>query len=96
MNNTLKDNQCPAHSEQPSDDAQATWLSIFAPNITQRLNDDAPGSTLEDTDIPLLMGLCSFESLYHYKTSQWCTIFTESEWEAYEYYTDLEKFYNTG
>ena len=96
MNNTLKDNQCPAHSGQLSGEAQAIWLSIFAPNITQRLNSDAPGSTLVDADIPMLMSLCSFESLSHRKTSSWCGVFTQEDWEAYEYYTDLEKFYNTG
>jgi len=96
MNSTLKDNQCPAHSEKPSQDAQAAWLSIFAPNITQRLNSYAPGSTLVDADIPPLMSLCSFESLFHHKTSPWCGIFTKEEWAAYEYYTDLEKFYYTG
>lgn len=42
------------------------------------------------------MSLCSFESLYHYSTSPWCDVFEKQQWEDYEYYTDLEKFYGTG
>lgn len=102
QNNTLHGGQsCPAHDDEPANRAQAAWLSHFAPNITARLNAAAPGSTLQDEDIPMLMSLCSFESLYHYSTSPWCHVFHSSdegtdEWAAYEYWGDLEKFYNTG
>ncbi|KAG8819579.1 hypothetical protein FRC17_010393 [Serendipita sp. 399] len=76
--------------------AQAQWLSHFAPKITARLNAAAPGSTLVDEDIPMLMALCSFESLAHYQTSKWCNVFYEEEWRDFEYWSDLEKYYNTG
>ncbi|KAG8853712.1 hypothetical protein FRB91_004476 [Serendipita sp. 411] len=96
-NNSLHGIQnCPAHSDEPSDKAQAIWLSKFAPNITARLNAAAPGSTLVDEDIPMLMSICSFESLAHYRTSKWCNVFSEGEWQDFEYWSDLEKYYNTG
>lgn len=66
MNNTLKNNQCPNHSEKPADLAQELYLQEFAPPIVARLNDQAPGSTLQIEDILPLMSLCSFESLYKY------------------------------
>jgi hypothetical protein len=75
---------------------QAKWLGIFAPNITTFLNSQAQGSTLVDEDVPELMSLCSYESLYHYATTPWCDVFDEKQWQDYEYYTDLEKFYGTG
>jgi Histidine phosphatase superfamily (branch 2) len=96
VNNTLWNNQCPRANHDLSDEILAKWDSVFAPPIVRRLNALAPGANLTQGDIMPLMSLCSFETLARQKTSLWCWVFKPKEYEKFEYWTDLEKYYFTG
>lgn len=42
------------------------------------------------------MSLCPLETLAKGITSHFCDLFTEEEFEGYEYYQDLDKYYAYG
>ncbi|EPQ58850.1 phytase, partial [Gloeophyllum trabeum ATCC 11539] len=94
LNDTLDDAMCP---KAGSNDAQTdAWLSVFAPNITARLNAGAPGANLTDVDTYNIMTLCPFESVAKENTSAFCRLFTDEEFAGFEYMGDLDKYYGTG
>jgi len=103
-NDTLQDNNCPnaggSHKEMTE------WLDVYGPPITARLNSWAPGANLVNEDIQGLMMLCAFHTVasvpYGYiegsplPFSPFCSLFTPDEFEAFEYSSDLDKYYSTG
>ena len=42
------------------------------------------------------MAMCPFDSVAKETLSPFCTMFTEEDFRAFEYYGDLEKYYKTG
>lgn len=94
LNNTLANKMCPKAGN--ADDQTHQWQTIFAPSIVDRLNRGAPGANLTDVDIPYLISLCPFETVAKQKWSPFCALFTREEFEAFEYYGDLNKFYGYG
>ncbi|KAF8870777.1 histidine phosphatase superfamily [Infundibulicybe gibba] len=93
-NDTLNDSMCPSAS---SSDAQtAQWLSIYAAPITFRLNSQAPGAELDETDIFNLLSLCPFHTVATEELSPFCDLFTAEEFAAFDYSGDLNKYYGTG
>ncbi|KAA1469415.1 acid phosphatase [Dentipellis sp. KUC8613] len=93
-NNTLDAGMCPnaGDGSKQSDE----WLSIFAPPITARLNKAAPGANLTDDDTLSLMSMCPFHTIVEQRPSPFCSLFTEDEFDGYEYRNDLDKFYGMG
>ncbi|KAI0738844.1 histidine phosphatase superfamily [Daedaleopsis nitida] len=93
VNNTLNQD-CP----KAADGSEETdiWLSVFAPTLAARLNKAAPGAKLNQTHIFGLLAMCPFESVAKEKLSPFCTLFTEDDFRAFEYWGDLEKYYKTG
>ncbi|KAJ7885122.1 phytase [Mycena olivaceomarginata] len=97
-NDTLQDNN--------STKEMTEWLDVFGPPITARLNSWAPGANLTNEDIHGLMMLCAFHTVasvpYGYTEgsplpfSPFCSLFTPSEFESFEYSSDLDKYYSTG
>ena len=85
---------CPNAGEP--DEQTDIWTNIFTPPIVERLNSWAPGANLVPADVPSLMSLCAFESIALEKLSSWCSLFTSKEFEQYEYWSDVEKYYNRG
>lgn len=79
-----------------SDDQDQEWLSIFAPPIAARLNQWAPGAHLKDKDVYGLMSMCAFHTLSLENRSPFCALFTEADFDGYEYRNDIDKFYGTG
>ncbi|GAW07716.1 phosphoglycerate mutase-like protein [Lentinula edodes] len=79
-----------------SDNQTDTWIAIYTPSIVQRLNNAAPGANLSSNDVFNLMTLCAFESVATESISDWCRLFDEDEWKAFEYEMDLDKYYGTG
>ncbi|KAK7029516.1 NAPDH-dependent diflavin reductase [Paramarasmius palmivorus] len=85
-------------------EATDAWIAIFAPSITKRLNEGAPGANLTDAEIYSLMSLCAFDTAAHssegdygkVELSPFCGLFSKEEFEDFEYVGDLDKFYNTG
>lgn len=72
------------------------FVDIAAKPIAARLNSVAPGANLDPMDVHAIMHLCPFETVAKERLSPFCSIFTEQDFEIYEYAGDLEKFYNTG
>ena len=85
---------CPNAGEP--DEQTDMWTNIFTPPIVERLNSWAPGANLLPADVPSLMSLCAFESIALEKLSPWCSLFTSKEFQQYEYWSDVEKYYNRG
>ncbi|KAG2142802.1 histidine phosphatase superfamily [Suillus bovinus] len=93
-NNTLQDHMCP--NSQASHDEANMWRDVFSASIVQRLNTAAVGAEILSEDIPGLMSLCAFETVFEEKESQFCDLFSLKEFRAYDYYQDLLKYYDTG
>lgn len=79
-----------------SDYQTTLWQDTFAPRIVQRLNAEFTSLNLSNADIPSLISLCAFHSLALISRSPWCGLFEQRDFEEYEYYGDLDKYYNTG
>ncbi|KAH8677918.1 histidine phosphatase superfamily [Xylariales sp. PMI_506] len=101
-NNTLSHDLCTefesGDDSEVGDDAQADFLSVFGPNVTARVNANLVGANLTTTQTIYLMDLCTFETMASSNgtISQWCSLFTEDEWEYYDYYETLGKYYGFG
>ncbi|KAJ7618166.1 acid phosphatase [Mycena polygramma] len=99
-NDTLDNSGCPNAGN--SDNQTDTWLAVFAPNITARLNSWAPGANLTDAETYALISMCPFHTVGSFvpggqlKLSPFCALFTDAEFAAFEYSMDLDKYYGTG
>ncbi|KAF8857902.1 phosphoglycerate mutase-like protein [Acephala macrosclerotiorum] len=98
-NNTLNHGLCTSFEDGSdsdiADSAQATWISIFTPNITARLNLNLPGVNFTSSDTISFMDLCPFNTVANDlgTISPFCDLITEDEWKAYDYYQSLGKYY---
>ena len=72
------------------------FIDISAKDIAARLNSRAPGVNLTARDSYAIMHLCPFDTVAREAISPFCGLFSEKDFEIYEYAGDLEKFYNTG
>jgi hypothetical protein len=101
-NNTLNNNLCASFEDGPfasiGHAAQSTWLDVFAPSITARLNNNLPGTNLNSAETINLMDMCPFDTVASSsgQISPFCGLFTEDEWQQYDYYQSLGKYYGYG
>ncbi|KAI9654753.1 MAG: hypothetical protein M1821_005747 [Bathelium mastoideum] len=101
-NNTLNHGLCAAFEEGPdskiSDSAQAEWAATFVPPIQARLRNNLPGANLTQKDTIDMMDLCPFNTVASPSgaLSPFCNLFTQSEWEQYDYYRTLGEYYGFG
>ncbi|KAG1762194.1 phosphoglycerate mutase-like protein [Suillus occidentalis] len=93
-NNTLEDHMCP--NSRASEDEANVWRDMFSVSIVHRLNTAAIGAEILSEDIPGLMSLCAFETVFEEKESPFCDLFSLKEFQAYNYYHDLLKYHKTG
>ncbi|KAJ7137743.1 histidine phosphatase superfamily [Mycena epipterygia] len=95
-NDTLENHMCP--NADSSDVQTAEWLAIYAPEITARLNAWAPGASLTNRETQALISLCAFHTVASTpaRLSPFCALFTPSDFAAFDYSADLDKYYNTG
>ncbi|KAK0207139.1 phytase [Desarmillaria ectypa] len=93
-NDTLDDNLC--ENAGDSDDQTNAWLAIYAPTITARINEGAPGANVSDDDTYSLLSMCPFDTMAKEKRSPFCDIFEAADFEGFEYSGDLDKYYGTG
>lgn len=102
FNNTLDHDLCTNFEDGPdsdiSDNAQATWTSVFVPPIQRRLNHELPGANFSTTQVIDMMDLCPFNTVNNAggKISPFCDLFTQKEWQQYGYYESLGKWYGYG
>jgi hypothetical protein len=98
-NNTLDHGLCTefesGFDSTIGDSAQASWVSIFTPPILSRLLENLPGMNFTNKDTVYMMDLCPFNTVTNEQgnISPFCALFTESEWQAYDYYQSLGKYY---
>lgn len=102
-NVTLAGAYCPAFTDgiysEVGDDAQSTFNQIWVPAVQKRLNAQMPGANLTLSQTIDLMDLCPFETVASTggsTLSSFCGLFTYEEWDAYNYYQTLGKFYGHG
>ncbi|CAF9914986.1 MAG: hypothetical protein ALECFALPRED_009892 [Alectoria fallacina] len=98
-NNTLDHGLCTAfEASNIGSIAQSTYAFIFTPAITVRLNANLPNANLTLTDTISIMDLCPFETVASLSStpSPFCNLFTQAEWEQYDYYQTLGKYYGYG
>ena len=96
LNHALCDNFEREHEEGLTDIGRDIYRDIFTTPITARLNKDLPGAGLENDDTIMIMDLCPFETVAsptdHF--SPFCSLFTQEEWQQYDYYETLGKYYS--
>ena len=98
-NNTLDHGLCTAfEASDIGTIAQSTFAYVFTPSITARLNANLPNANLTLTDTIFIMDLCPFETVASSSNtaSRFCSLFTLAEWEQYDYYQSLGKYYGYG
>jgi hypothetical protein len=101
-NNTLDHGLCTSFEDGYDStigaSAQASWAAVFTPNITARLNANLPGVSFTTTETIYMMDLCPFTTVANIlgTISPFCSLFTEAEWKAYDYYQTLGKYYGYG
>lgn len=96
QNNTLDHGLCTVFEDSDlASDAQQQWVDIFIPPITARLNQNLPGAKLSSLDTIYVMDLCPFNTVASPtgELSPFCTLFTEEEWQGYNYFQSLGKYY---
>lgn len=98
-NNTLDHGLCMEFEEgyysTIGGSAQETWVAIFTPEITDRLNAGLPGANISLKETIFMMDLCPYNTVANPLgyLSPFCGLFTEAEWKAYDYYQSLGKYY---
>jgi hypothetical protein len=99
QNNTLDHGLCEAfESSKVGSEAQQKWADVFTPPIAKRLNKNMQGAALDGNDAIHVMDLCPFETIASDigKLSPFCYLFSEKEWQQYDYYQSLGKYYGYG
>jgi Histidine phosphatase superfamily (branch 2) len=101
FNNTLDPSICTNFENSDlADDVQATFADVFVPQILKRVQAHLHGITLTSTDVIYLMDMCPFDTVARTpdasELSPFCDLFTKSEWEQYNYYQSLGKYYGYG
>lgn len=69
--------------------------STYEPAIVRRLAKQNPDLEFAEGEIFIMQCLCGFETIVK-GSSHWCKVFTEEEWESFEYARDVIHFYRAG
>ena len=101
MNNTLNHGLCRSFETEHvgiMDKATIGWLESFMPTVRKRINNLLKGANMTDLETLYLMDLCPFETVADPsgQLSNFCKLFTESEWKAYDYLQTIGKYYGYG
>ncbi|KAI5115967.1 hypothetical protein M0805_000610 [Coniferiporia weirii] len=94
LNDTLDDNMCP--NAGSGDDQTNAWQAVYGSPIAARLNSLSPGANLTASDVSSLISLCPFDTLANEVPSPFCNLFNQTDFEGFEYFGDLGKYYGTG
>ena len=78
--------------------AQGSFAATFIPTITSRLNTDLSNANITEPETIFLMDLCPFETIASPTgtPSPFCALFSQAEWEQYDYYQTVGKYYSFG
>ena len=92
---TIPHKSCPNFTKKAGDNELATFISYYTKGTLARLQPHAP-ILLEPNDIVGMQQLCGYESAINGQLSSICSIFTPTDWLAYEYAWDLKYSYMVG
>ncbi|KAG5925537.1 hypothetical protein E4U42_004193 [Claviceps africana] len=87
-----------AHDSERAGEQKNAWKKFWATPVMDRLNEQLPGANMTLEDTISMMDLCPFNTVTSatLKLSPFCQLFTKQEWEAYDYYQSLDKWYAYG
>ena len=89
FNNTLAPwNNCPNANNDIYNfgfNASDTWQNIYLKNTVKRLQQYIDGVELTIADVAAMQQLCAYETV-SLGFSKFCDLFTEEEWEGFEYW----------
>ncbi|KAG2078611.1 phosphoglycerate mutase-like protein [Suillus decipiens] len=71
------------------------WADIYLKSAQERLQPLIPGFNLTTSQLIAMQEMCTYETVA-LGYSEFCDLFTEEEWEGYEYYVDLNFWYSEG
>ncbi|KAA1471753.1 phosphoglycerate mutase-like protein [Dentipellis sp. KUC8613] len=71
------------------------WAAIYTVPTVKRLSKSIKGVNLTATDIIAMQQACAYETVA-LGFSSFCNLFTEEEWEQFEYFNDLSFWYGNG
>ncbi|KAI0824475.1 phosphoglycerate mutase-like protein [Trametes gibbosa] len=99
FNNTLAPSKtCPnAHDSTKGDRAipyVRQWAEVYLPDALARLRPQVDGINLSIEDVYTMQQLCAYETVA-LGYSRFCELFTEKEWEGFDYAVDLYFWYNS-
>ena len=92
---TIPHKSCPNFTKKAGDKELAKFISYYTTGTLSRLQPHAPVH-LTPNDIVGMQQLCGYESAITGQVSPICSIFTPTEWMAYEYAWDLKYSYMVG
>ncbi|EGX94700.1 3-phytase B precursor [Cordyceps militaris CM01] len=101
-NNTLEHGNCKLFEDGPGKKEgsakQKEWKDIWVPPVQKRLSKMLPGAKFDTDSTVYFMELCPFETVAspELALSPFCRAFSEDEWQNYDYYQSLEKWYVYG
>ena len=72
------------------------FVDIAGKDIAARLNSHAQDANLTAQDAYAIMHMRPFDTVAKEAVSPFCALFSEEDFEIYEYAGDLKKFYKTG
>ena len=92
---TCTDFETKAPFNQTATEAQLTFAKIFVPPIAARLNADLAPTVLSIAETIQIMELCPFNTVASPEgaISPFCNLFTSDEWNSYNYYSTLGKYF---
>ncbi|KAJ8591500.1 phosphoglycerate mutase-like protein [Rhizopogon salebrosus TDB-379] len=77
-------------------DTQASkWANVYLQTAQKRLQAMIQGFNLTISDLINMQEMCAYETVA-LGFSKFCDLFTEEEWEGYEYFVDLGFWYSDG
>ncbi|KAI0273831.1 phosphoglycerate mutase-like protein [Gloeopeniophorella convolvens] len=73
----------------------AEWANVYLRTARARLQEQIPGYTLSIEDVYTMQQMCAYETVA-IGFSKFCSLFTEEEWEGFNYAMDVYFWYNSG
>ncbi|KAJ7682173.1 phosphoglycerate mutase-like protein [Mycena polygramma] len=73
----------------------AKWAGVYLKNALKRVGSQMVGYDLTIEDVYVLQQLCAYETVA-LGYSKFCELFTEEEWDGFDYSLDLFFWYNSG
>ena len=71
------------------------FRKTYEPGIVERLAKQNPHFPFTEAEIFTMQQICGFETIAK-ESSPWCDVFSQQEWDAFEYSRDLLHYYRAG